>query len=205
MSSEAADVATVDSLQQTVIEADSSAGFMKTTLRSSVGKYRPLKSKLNVLENFNASEKIRIYESAMNNLRANKSTVDYSMQNFMQDQERINRHDIEWHRKFTLSFACMILFLIGAPLGAIIRKGGLGMPVVFSLVLFIIYHMIYITGEKLAREGVLTPFWGMWMSSAVLLPMGLFLSYKAATDSALFDRDLYIRFFKRLMFFRRKG
>ena len=65
--------------------------------------------------------------------------------------------------------------------------------------------MISITGEKLAREGVLTPFWGMWMSSAVLLPMGLFLSYKAATDSALFDRDLYIRFFKRLMFFRRKG
>ncbi|MEZ5172085.1 MAG: LptF/LptG family permease [Bacteroidia bacterium] len=159
---------------------------------------KKLRSELHVLENFNTSQKIRIYESAMNNLRSNKSTVDYSMQNFDQDQERINRHDIEWHRKFTLSFACMILLLIGAPLGAIVRKGGLGMPVIFSLVFFILYHMISITGEKLAREGVLTPFWGMWLSSSVLLPMGLFLSYKATTDSALFDRDAYLKFFRRI-------
>lgn len=155
-----------------------------------------LKSELYVLENFNTSQKIRIYEAAMNNLRSNKSTLDYSLQNFNQDQERINRHDIEWHRKFTLSFACMILLLIGAPLGAIVRKGGLGMPVIFSLIFFILYHMISITGEKLAREGVLTPFWGMWLSSAILLPMGLFLSYKATTDSALFDKDSYLRIFR---------
>lgn len=159
---------------------------------------KKLKSEVHVLDNFNTSQKIRIYESAMNNLRSNKSTVDYSMQNFDQDQERINRHDIEWHRKFTLSFACMILLLIGAPLGAIVRKGGLGMPVIFSLIFFILYHMISITGEKLAREGVLTPFWGMWLSSSVLLPMGLFLSYKATTDSALFDRDAYLKFFRRI-------
>ncbi|MEX1188540.1 MAG: LptF/LptG family permease, partial [Bacteroidia bacterium] len=116
-------------------------------------------------------------------------------------QERINRHEIEWHRKFTLSFACMILLLIGAPLGAIVRKGGLGMPVIFSLIFFILYHMISITGEKLAREGVLTPFWGMWLSSAILLPMGIFLSYKATTDSALFDKDAYLKFFRRIFLF----
>lgn len=161
-------------------------------------KRKALVSKEEVLKNFNTSEKIRIYEGALNTLRANKSTIDYSLQNFTQDQERINRHDIEWHRKFTLSFACIILLLIGAPLGAIIRKGGLGMPVIFSLIFFILYHMISITGEKLAREGVLTPFWGMWLSSAILLPMGLFLSYKAATDSALFDMDVYRRFLVRI-------
>ena len=158
----------------------------------------PLKSKTNVLENFSRSERIRILDGAMNNLRANKSTIDYSQQNFEQDQERINRHDIEWHRKFTLSFACIILFLIGAPLGAIVRKGGLGMPVIFSIVFFVLYHMISITGEKLAREGVLTAFWGMWLSSAVLLPVGIFLSYKATTDSALFDKEVYVRFFRKM-------
>ena len=163
-------------------------------------KVKPLISKTQVLDNFNTSQKIRIFEAALNTLRSNKSTIDYSLQNFEQDQERINRHDIEWHRKFTLSFACMILLLIGAPLGAIVRKGGLGMPVIFSLIFFILYHMISITGEKLAREGVLTPFWGMWLSSAILLPMGLFLSYKATTDSALFDRDAYLKFFKKIFF-----
>jgi lipopolysaccharide export system permease protein len=167
--------------------------------------YPKLKSTIHVLENFNTSQKIRIYESAINNLRSNKSTVDYSLQNFSQDQERINKHYIEWHRKFTLSFACMVLLLIGAPLGAIVRKGGLGMPVVFSLIFFILYHMISITGEKLAREGVLTPFEGMWLSSGILLPVGLFLSYKATTDSALFDKELYLRFFKRLFFRREKS
>lgn len=159
----------------------------------------PLKSKTQVLDNFSKNDKIKILDGAMNNMRSNKSTIDYSMQNFEQDQERINRHEIEWHRKFTLSFACLILFLIGAPLGAIVRKGGLGMPVIFSLIFFVLYHMISITGEKLAREGVLTAFWGMWLSSAILLPIGIFLSYKATTDSALFDVDAYKRFWNRFV------
>jgi lipopolysaccharide export system permease protein len=159
----------------------------------------PLKSETQVLDNFSKNDKIKILDLAMNNLRSNKSTIDYSMQNFEQDQERINRHEIEWHRKFTLSFACLILFLIGAPLGAIVRKGGLGMPVIFSLIFFVLYHMISITGEKLAREGVLTAFWGMWLSSAILLPIGIFLSYKATTDSALFDADAYKRLLNRFV------
>jgi lipopolysaccharide export system permease protein len=155
----------------------------------------PLKSKTNVLANFNQADRIRILEAAENALRANKSTLDYSVQNFEQEQEQIFKHEIEWHRKFTLSFACLVLFLIGAPLGAIVRKGGLGLPVVFSLVFFIIYHMISITGEKLAREGVTSAFWGMWLSSAVLLPVGLFLTWKSTRDSALFDREAYLKVF----------
>lgn len=107
------------------------------------------------------------------------------------------RHNIEWQRKFTLSFACLILFFIGAPLGAIIRKGGLGMPMVVSILFFVVYHIISITGEKFAREEVLKPFEGMWLSSLILLPIGLFLIFKATTDSALFDKDAYLKFFKR--------
>jgi lipopolysaccharide export system permease protein len=125
--------------------------------------------------------------------------LDFSITTFEQEQERVYRHQIEWHRKFTLSFACLVLFLIGAPLGAIVRKGGLGMPVVFSLIFFVIYHMVSITGEKLAREAVLTPFWGMWLSTAVLLPIGLFLTYKSTRDSVLFDMDAYRRFFVSLV------
>ena len=105
---------------------------------------------------------------------------------------QLRRYTIEWHRKFTLSFACLILFFIGAPLGAIIRKGGIGLPVVISIFLFLVYHVISITGEKFAREGVLQPWQGMWLSSAILLPIGIFLSYKAITDSSLFDAGSYI-------------
>ena len=109
-----------------------------------------------------------------------------------------NRHAIELHRKFTLSFACLIFFFIGAPLGAIIRKGGLGMPVVVSVLMFIVYYIIDTMGVKFAREGVIDVWQGMWLSSFVLLPIGIFLTYKAATDSALFNKDGYKIFFNHL-------
>lgn len=138
----------------------------------------------------------------------NKSTAAWgvkNVQNILVDasqdlefkQRSLAKHEIEWQRKFTLSFACLILFFIGAPLGAIIRKGGLGMPVVVSVLFFVIYHIISISGEKFAREGVIPAWKGMWISSLILLPVGVFLTYKATTDSGLFDRDAYIRFFKR--------
>jgi len=151
-----------------------------------------------VMGNFNHLEQLRIFEIADNILRSNKMTLEFYVTTFKNTQEQINRHEIEWHRKFTLSFACIILFLIGAPLGAIVRKGGLGLPVVFSVIFFVIFHMLSITGEKLAREDVLTPFAGMWFSSIILLPVGIFLTMKATTDSPLFDREAYIKGFKRL-------
>ena len=109
----------------------------------------------------------------------------------------IHRHEIEWHRKFTLSFACLIFFFIGAPLGAIVRKGGLGAPVVISVIMFIIYYMIDNTGYKMAREGLWTAVEGMWLSSAVLLPIGIFLTYKAATDSTLFNPEVWLKWFRK--------
>lgn len=98
------------------------------------------------------------------------------------------------YKKFTLSFACIIFFFIGAPLGAIIRKGGLGMPVVVSVFMFIFYYIIDNSGYKLARDGRWEVWEGMWLSSAVLLPLGIFLTYKAVKDSAVFNPDVYINF-----------
>jgi lipopolysaccharide export system permease protein len=112
-----------------------------------------------------------------------KSDISFYYSEKNAEERSFWRHNIERHRKYTLSFACMIFFFIGAPLGAIIRKGGLGVPVVISVVLFIIYYIIDNIGYKMAREGVWDVWAGIWLSSAVLLPLGIFLTYKAATDS----------------------
>lgn len=105
--------------------------------------------------------------------------------------EKDLRYGIEWHRKFTLAVSCLLLFGIGAPLGAIIRKGGLGLPVVMAIIFFLIYHVIATLSEKAARDASLTPMWGMWMAIIVLTPVAIFLTYKSTTDSALFDADQY--------------
>lgn len=111
----------------------------------------------------------------------------------------MRRHDIEMQRKFTLSFACIIFFFIDAPLGAIIKKGGLGMPLVISVLLFIVYFLIDNAGYKMARDGKMPVWEGIWLSSFVLLPMGVFFTYKAVGDSAVFNMDAYRNFFRRLI------
>ena len=113
-------------------------------------------------------------------------------------------HWVEWHKKFTLSFACMVFFFIGAPLGAIIRKGGLGMPVVISVILFIFYYIIDNIGFKMARDGVWEAWQGMWLSSAILAPLGIFLTYKAVNDSVILNADTYLNALKNL-FGKRSG
>lgn len=117
--------------------------------------------------------------------------------------ESIARYLAEWHRKFTLSVACVVLFFVGAPLGAIIKKGGLGLPLVVSIFIFILYYVISTIGEKAVKQLTMTPFMGMWISTLILVPVGLFFTIKAANDSKLFDRDWYIRFFN--TFKRRKA
>ena len=120
-------------------------------------------------------------------------------------QRSVRLHQIEWHRKFVLSFACLIFFFIGAPLGAIIRKGGLGMPVVVSVILFIVYYIIDNVGYKLARDGVWVVWQGMWLSSMVLFPLGVFLTYKAMNDSALFNTEAYGNFFRKILGLKKKA
>jgi len=103
-------------------------------------------------------------------------------------------YEVEWHKKLMLSFSCVVLFLIGAPLGSIIRKGGLGSPLIFAIVFLMLFYFSSTSGEKAAREGSLPPYIGMWLSTFVLLPIGLFLTYKAMRDSQLFNKEYYFRF-----------
>jgi lipopolysaccharide export system permease protein len=154
--------------------------------------------KKDILSNFETSKRNIILQTALQSARNAKNDIDYSSIDFKDNEEYIRRFDIEWQRKFTLSIACLILFFIGAPLGAIIRKGGFGLPVVMSVFFFVIFHIISMIGEKSAREGVLNTFSGMWLSSLIFLPIGILLTIKATTDSPLFDTDVWGRFFKKL-------
>lgn len=144
------------------------------------------------------TRKKQVYSIAQEKARNYRDQIEYNAI-LLEDTERyVRKHEIELYRKFTLAFACLIFFFIGAPLGAIIRKGGLGAPVVISVILFIIYYIIDNTGYKMAREA-LWPCWaGMWLSSFVLLPTGIFLTYKAATDSPLFNPEAWAIGWKRL-------
>lgn len=116
-------------------------------------------------------------------------------------QEGIIKNQLEWNRKFSLSFACFIFFFIGAPLGAIIRKGGLGMPVVVSVLLFIIYYIIDMMGVRSAKEAVISPEMGAWVSAFILLPLGAILTYKSVTDSEMMNTDAYKAFFGKVRIF----
>ena len=117
----------------------------------------------------------------------------------LHDQAKLmRRHDIELQRKFTLSFACLIFFFIGAPLGAIIKKGGLGTPLVVSVLLFIFYFIIDNAGYKMARDGKIEVWQGIWLSSMALLPLGAFFTYKAVGDSAVFNPDAYMALWRRI-------
>ena len=118
--------------------------------------------------------------------------------------KKIRRHQIEWFYKITMSLSCLVFFLIGAPLGAIIRKGGLGMPIIVSVFTFIVYYILDTSGTKLAREGEIPVWWGTWMSTAVLAPLGIFLTYQANKDSGVFNPDLYKSVFRWLFGLRTK-
>jgi len=117
---------------------------------------------------------------------------------YKDESSSIHHASVEYNKKYTLSAACIALFLIGAPLGAIIRKGGLGLPVVVSVIFFLIYYIISTIGEKYVKAGDASPAIGMWIAIYILTPIGLFLSYKAATDSVIFDLEAYKRFFTNL-------
>ena len=139
-----------------------------------------------------------IREMALASATNAKDNVSFNKTDLNTQVENINRHKKEWHKKFTLSIACIIFFFIGAPLGSIIRKGGLGLPVVVSVLFFVVYYVISTLGERMAVLGQINMFVGVWISSLVLLPIGLFLTFKATTDAALFDADSWRKFFQKM-------
>ncbi|MFR9166200.1 MAG: LptF/LptG family permease [Dysgonomonas sp.] len=142
--------------------------------------------------------KFEVYANAITQTEINKNDVLFRSYAKTDAQSKIRYHKVEWHRKFTLSFACLVFFFIGAPLGAIIRKGGLGMPVVVSVILFIIYYIFDNVGRKMARDGVWDVWQGIWLSSFILFPLGIWLTYKAMNESALFNMDAYRNFYNKL-------
>jgi lipopolysaccharide export system permease protein len=144
------------------------------------------------------SFKVRIIERAHSQLVSAQNAVKNLATDYKFKSAGVRLHEIEWHRKFTLSAACIVLFLIGAPLGAIIRKGGLGTPLVFAIIFFVLFHLMNTVGEKIVKESVTAAFAGMWLSTAVLIPIGFFLTFKAMRDSQLFNKEFYYRFFAQL-------
>jgi lipopolysaccharide export system permease protein len=142
-------------------------------------------------------EKVSALSYALNEARNAKSTISSESQVHKSKEQRLRKHEIEWHKKFTLSFACIIFFFIGAPLGAIIRKGGLGMPLVISVIFFVFYYVISLMGEKFVRESLLPAYEGSWIASMVLMPLGIFLTYKATHDAAFMRVENYIMFFNK--------
>jgi len=144
------------------------------------------------------SMRAAVLQTTTNNVRNMKSLMDVTALSNKMDSENYLKYDVEYHRKFTLSFACMLLFLIGAPLGAIIRKGGLGMPLVIAVVFFMAFHILNITGEKLAKSQAVPPWLGMWMSTLMLLPLAIWLITAARNDSQVFAKEAYVRLFRRI-------
>ena len=151
-----------------------------------------------IINSASVNDRRNIIEAAKNKAERLKQEMQFKGYSLEDNLANMRRHEIELQKKFTLSFACLIFFFIGAPLGAIIRKGGLGVPIVISVFLFIVYYIIDNTGYKLARDGHWIVWEGIWLSSEVLLPLGIFLTYKAVNDSAVFNPDAYRNFFRRL-------
>lgn len=167
------------------------------------GKVKILKKYKQIEELIPPQRVMQSVQTAKDQIRSVKEILNRK-QLFMVDNDvRIRGFLIELNRKFTLAFSCLVLFFIGAPLGAIIRKGGLGLPVVMSVLFFLLYHIISTIGEKSVKEGTMSPFIGMWIAIFVLSPLGIFLTYKATADSVLFDLDYYKRLFKKI-FIRKK-
>ncbi len=136
-------------------------------------------------------ERTQVIQNAAELTASIKQVVNNRILGYQDEKKEIIGARVEYLRKYTLAFSCLLLFFIGAPLGAIIRKGGLGLPVVIAVVFFLVYHIISTVAEKSAKEGTLEPVFGMWMAIIVLTPLGIFLTYKATVDSALFDVDYY--------------
>lgn len=143
------------------------------------------------------SLKAIVNQTALNAVSSSRNVMQITSADFDNNTGNIRSILVEWHRKFSLSVACLVLFFIGAPLGSIIRRGGLGLPILVALTFFTIFHLLSTFGEKLVRQQTLTPMTGMWLPVIVLFPIGVFLTYKATRDSQLFNKEFYYIFLKR--------
>ena len=151
-----------------------------------------------LLDSLSIMEKRMVLAKAIENIKEGNSYLAMNNETLHYEVKNIKKYEVEWNKKLTMSFACLVFFFIGAPLGAIIRKGGLGTPAVISIFFFVIYYVISISGQKLVEEDVVGTFAGMWAASYILLPIGIFLTYKATTDSVIMNIETYLLFFKKI-------
>ena len=154
-----------------------------------------------LLDNFDSIRQQRIVVGALSQGRNAAYQSKFSEDRVLAKERYISKYKVEWHKKFTLSVACILLFFIGAPLGSIIRKGGLGMPIVVSILMFVTYHVFTIIGEKSVKSLVMEPWEGMWLASIIYLPLGAFFTWKATTDAPLFDAEAWQRIFSKINIF----
>ena len=182
--------------QKTENNAEARQVSLATTATGDTMAPSPLEWPL--VANLDPNSRTAVMETATTAARNARENVSFNKQDLGAQDLNIKRHRKEWHKKFTLSFACLIFFFIGAPLGTIIRKGGLGLPVVISVLFFVIYYIVSTVSERMAEYGDLNMFLGVWLSSLILFPIGLFLTFKATSDSSLFDGDSWKKFFHQL-------
>ncbi|MDE6632796.1 MAG: LptF/LptG family permease, partial [Muribaculaceae bacterium] len=152
-----------------------------------------------VLNSMPPAQAAQLVSQAIGISREHQNINEFKSLTMEEEKKSIRRHEIELIKKYTLSVACIIFFFIGAPLGAIIRKGGLGTPLVVSIFLFLIYYIFDNTGYKLARDGRWPVAAGIWLSTMVLAPLGAYVTWKAMNDSSVFDGDRYKNFFRNLL------
>ena len=151
-----------------------------------------------LLDSLSLAEKKGVIGKAIENVKFGSGFISQKQEFLHEEVRRLRQYQAELNKKLTLSFACIVFFLIGAPLGAIIRKGGLGTPAVISILFFVVYYVISISAEKMVKEDIIGTFAGLWASSYILLPIGIFLTYKATTDSTILNIDTYLNFFRRI-------
>lgn len=175
------------------IEAMGNDSQMSALTKRVIAAKKTVTYKSSFIDYIPDSLKGRVVASSINTVRNSKGMIDISSNDKTLHHENFLQFNVEWHRKFTLSFACVLLFLIGAPLGAIIRKGGLGMPMVIAVAFFVVFHIMSITGEKLAKTGSLPAWLGMWMATGMLLPIAFILINQARNDSQIFTKEWYMR------------
>jgi lipopolysaccharide export system permease protein len=170
---------------------------IKNTGKDSAMTARPFEMKA-VYDSLPVTDKGIVLTRAITSLKDASSYLTERNETLHWEVKAIKKYEVEWNRKLTMSFACLVFFFIGAPLGAIIRKGGLGTPAVISVFFFVIYYIVSVSAQKMVEEDIVGTFEGMWASSYILLPIGIFLTYKATTDSVIMNIDTYLVFLKKI-------
>ena len=191
---------TSTSAKDTAKNKKDSSAAKKDSVAKAAAKAKPVKKDPN---SFTAllpdSARQQIQDRALTSLESFRNNLEMNGNNIVEQEKTLQKYKIEWHKKIALALACIVLFMIGAPLGSIIRKGGLGTPMIFAIIFFMIFYFVSTRGEKLAKEMEMSAFSGMWLSTFVLVPVGVFLIYKAMHDSNLFNKEFYTRLKRKIL------